>query len=93
MGVGQVNDKDAPVGSLVVAVVTMEESGLVWTLVRPKVLEVFADHMLPMTGVVEGDLFANPTNEPYRAVGGTVLAVGGGAASTTTVKKCQLLLF
>ena len=87
MGVGQVNDKDASVGRLVVAVVTMEESSLVRTLVRPKVLEVLADHVLAVTGVIEGDLFADATNEANGAVGGAVFAVGRGAASTTTVGR------
>ena len=87
MGVGQVNDKDASVGRLVVAMVTMEESGLVRTLVGPKVLEVLADHMLPMAGMIEGDLFADPTDETNSTIGSAVLAVRGSPASAPTVGR------
>ena len=38
MSVGQVNDKNAAVGCLVVTVVAMEEASLVGTLFRPEIL-------------------------------------------------------
>ena len=85
MSVGQVNDKNASVGCLVVTMVAVEEPCLVGTLVRPEILKVLAHHMLPMTGVIKGDLLTNATDESRGAVGGTVFAVGRRSSAAPTV--------
>ena len=96
MSIGQMNDKDAPVGSLIIAMVAMEQSGLIRALVSPEILEVLAHHVLPMTSVVERDLFTHAANETNGAVGSTVLSVRWGAASPAAIggrgRSCQELL-
>ena len=96
MSIGQMNDKDAPVGSLIIAMVAMEQSGLIGALIGPEVLEVLAHYVLPMTSVVERDLFTHAANETNGAVGSTVLSVRWGATSSAAVgrrgRSCQELL-
>ena len=87
MSVGQMNDEDASIGSLVVTMVAVEESCLIWSFVGPEILEVLAHHMLAMTGMIEGDLFTNATNETHGAVGGAVFAMGGCSTATTAVER------
>ena len=87
MSIGQVNDENASVRGLIIAMVTMEQSSLVRAFFGPKILEVFADHMLPMTSVVERDLFTHPTNESNRAVCSTVFAMRWGPSSSSAVGR------
>ena len=74
MSICQMNDENASIGCLIIAVVTMKQSGLIRTFIGPKILEMLADDMLTMAGVIEGDLFAHATNESNCAISRTVLA-------------------
>lgn len=74
MSICQMNDENASIGSLIIAMVTMKQSGLIRTFICPKILEMLADDMLTVAGVIEGDLFAHATNESNCAISRTVFA-------------------
>ena len=74
MSICQMNDENASIGCLIIAVVTMKQSGLIRTFICPKILEMLTDDMLTVAGVIEGDLFAHATNKSNRAISRTVLA-------------------
>ena len=96
MSIGQVNDENASVGGLIIAMMTMKQSSLIRTLVSPKILKVLTDHVLPMASMVERDLFTHSTYESDCTVSSTVFTMRWGSPPTPTVggrgRGCQEFL-